>query len=250
MEPGNFPRVELTNPNSNNSKTVYGYVKNVYFGPTFGQTTTYLPSKLSAINREQIRKGPYYEFSNENVNSVSKKRKWFFTPNNYTQKKYGIYPKHGYAFYESIPILRLSRDEAETLAIDTRSVVFCQPDFEDINSPSPKGTLFEVVWMDKLVKSSDVQHRSVTKSMFDHYVAMVQQFTKTKNYTRDATSSIIDLSQVIDPSKNLIQNLLRLSIDTSRTTGIRNQLGGKRRSSRRSKGTRRGKKRVSRTRKN
>lgn len=228
---------------------IYGYVKNVYFGPNMATTSKY------SLNQPGVSFTPnMYAYSNRNRNSVKGERKMsFFAPNNYTNKKYAVRANE-LQFYSSIPIYRMTISDAIDVAKELRGVIFCNKtpihaDPKSINDnydqDAQKSKIsdlaaFEIVWIDKLPDVNNEHYgknktKTITRDMFNRYILTPKEDlsqlnfkygpgTRKSNYNRRIELSYEKQDQKL--SKNLFMNLLRLSIKEGRVSGIISYLSG------------------------
>lgn len=231
-----------------NDPKIYGYVKNIYFGPDMTKTSTYSlnqPGVTTTLNM--------YTYSNRNRNSVKGERRRFFTPNNYTTKKYGV-RSNELQFYSSIPIYRMTIRDAIEVAKKSMGVVFCnktpidarpnsiENHFNQDAQKDDKLAAFEIVWIDKLpdVKNehySKQKTKTITFNMFNQYKQNPTSDLSQLNYIpipAEGNREYLYEKQDLKLSENLFKNLLRLSIKEGRTSGVISYLsGGNRRRTRR-----------------
>lgn len=243
----NKPSIEFTP----NDPKIFGYVKNVYFGPNMTTKTTY------SLNQPGFqRTSNMYVYSNRNRNSVKGERRRFFTPNNYTNKKYAV-RSNELQFYSSIPIYRMTISDAIDVAKELKGVIFCNktpihPDpnrisnHYDEDAQKKELAAFEIVWIDKL---PDVNHedygdsktKTITYKMFTNYkrtpTADLSQLNFKYSYdgrknNEDRRRELMYDKQDKKLSENLFMNLLRLSIKEGRVSGIISYLSGGRKTRR------------------
>lgn len=230
---------------------IYGYVKNVYFGPNMASKTTF-SLKQPGIHHK-LNMSIMYTYSNRNRNSVKGERRHFFTPNNYTNKKYAVRANE-LQFYSSIPIYRMTIRNAIDVANELRGVIFCNKtpvnadpkSIQDNYDPDaqkkrlPDLAAFEMVWIDKLPDVNNSHYgenktKTITYKMFKQYDSnpfndlSQLNFTYVNDTRKDNYDRRIELLyEHEDPklSKNLFMNLLRLSIKEGRVSGIISYLSG------------------------
>jgi hypothetical protein len=229
MDPGvaqiNF-RLATADEKDENPK-IYGFIENVYFGPRGGdKKMMYMASDVSGSNLNRIHLDATYHFSNKNINEITKKtkkKKWFWEnneiePRNYTELKYGTSPTNGYQPYEKIPIFDSDNYSNISLSDSANKVVFLSPDQD-----TPAGTLFQVAWFDA-IKTKMEQTKPFTQQMLRELKRDYKAWLRAGS--RMDTQHTLDLSQKVDPSGNLIRNMLRDSLYKNQPSGVITQLGG------------------------
>lgn len=233
------PTIELTNTDPK----IYGSVKNVFFGPDMTKKTSFsLNQPGTAITSNM------YTYSNSNRNSVIGKRRHFFLPNNYTTKKYGV-RSTALQFYSSIPIYRMTIEDAIDVAKKSMGVILCNKTpvdadpksirnhFNEDAQKNDKLAAFEIVWIDKLPgvnnnSYNQAKTKTISVEMFNRYKKTPSADLATLNHIPDPSEGsrgYMYEKQDQKLSENLFMNLLRLSIKEGRTSGVISYLSGGRR---------------------
>lgn len=133
------PAIEITP----DDERLYGYLKNVYFGPDLTSTSSSYPVHQPGNNGSFVP--TEYKYSNRNLNSVKKQRKFeLFQSSNYAKRKYSVYSTK-LQFYSSIPIFRMDLRDALDKANKEKGIVF----YKD-PADNPTNTSFGIAWINKV----------------------------------------------------------------------------------------------------